>query len=141
MKLREKAANPDDIDPVLTRLKDYGYLNDKRFAEGFATSRLENAGFGQGRVVRELRGRRVAPALAENAVQQVYSETDEAALIESYLRRKYRTIEREGLFQQDKDLASAYARLRRAGFGSANSIRALKKFAANPGLLDEIEPE
>ncbi|MGI8992357.1 MAG: regulatory protein RecX [Bryobacteraceae bacterium] len=140
-KLRERAENPDEIDALLARLKDYGYLDDKKFAESFASGRLENAGFGPARVLQDLRGRRVAPGLAENAVQQIYGDKDEVPLIENYIRRKYRTVEREGLFREDKDLASAYARLRRAGFSSANVARVLKKFAANPDLLDQLEPE
>ncbi|MDQ6665405.1 MAG: recombination regulator RecX [Acidobacteriota bacterium] len=140
-KLREKAESPDDIDPLLARLKDYGYLDDRKFAESFASGRLENAGLGRTRVLQDLRGRRVAPALAESTVQQVYAGKDESLLIENYIRRRYRTVEREGLFTEDKDLASAYARLRRAGFSSANVVRVLKRFAANPDLLDQLEPE
>ncbi|MDQ6704812.1 MAG: recombination regulator RecX, partial [Acidobacteriota bacterium] len=104
-KLREKAENPDDIDPLLARLKDYGYLDDRKFAESFASGRLENAGLGRTRVLQDLRGRRVAPGLAESTVQQVYAGTDESLLIENYIRRRYRTVEREGLFKEDKDLA------------------------------------
>ncbi len=140
-KLREKAENADEIDPLLARLKDCGYLDDKKFAESFASGRLENSGFGRTRVLQDLRGRRVAPGLAESTVQQVYADKDEDRLIENYIRRKYRTVERDGLFREDKDLSSAYARLLRAGFSSANVVRVLKRFAANPDLLDQLEPE
>ncbi len=141
VKLREKAEKAEDIDPLLMRLKEYGYLDDKRFAENFAAGKLENAGLGRTRVLKELWGKRVAPSLAESAVQNVYSETDEAELIENYIRRKYRSVEREGLFREDKDLASAYGRLRRAGFSSGNVVRILKRFAADPSLLDALEAE
>ncbi|MDQ6707024.1 MAG: recombination regulator RecX [Acidobacteriota bacterium] len=141
VKLRDKAETSEDIDPLLARLKEYGYLDDKRFAESFAAGKLENAGVGRTRVLQELRGKRVAPALAENAVQRVYSETDETELIENFIRRKYRMVERDGLFRQDKDLASAYGRLRRAGFSSGNVVRVLKRFAADPNLLDALEAE
>lgn len=140
-KLREKAESPEEIDPLLARLKDYGYLDDRKFAESFASGRLENAGFGRTRVLQDLRGRRVAPGLAESTVQRVYADKDEDLLIENYIRRKYRNVERDGLFREDKDLASAYGRLRRAGFSSANVARVLKKFAANPDLLDRLEPD
>jgi len=60
-KLRNKAENAADIDPLLDRLKEYGYLNDKRFAEGFAAARLENEGLGKTRVLSDLSRRRVAP--------------------------------------------------------------------------------
>ena len=56
------------------------------------------------------------------------------------VRRKYRSVPREGLFQEEKDLASAYRRLLRAGFRTGEIIRVLKKFAKNPELLDNFEP-
>src|SRR5450432_851765 len=72
-KLRRRAAKPEDIDDVLTRLKELGYLDDKRFAEAFATSRLTGEKFGRMRVVQDLRRRRVAPPVAEQTVQKVYA--------------------------------------------------------------------
>src|SRR5512140_463641 len=71
-KLRRRAERATDIDDVLARLKDAGYLDDRRFAESFATARLSNERFGRGRVLQDLRQRRVAPALAEKTVSQVY---------------------------------------------------------------------
>jgi regulatory protein len=139
-KLRRRAERAGDVDETLARLKDYGYLNDRRFAEGFATARLANEKLGSARVVRDLRRRRVAPALAESAVRQAYQGVDEQALIEDWIRRKYRLADRGGLFQEDKDLAKAYARLLRAGFRSGGIGAALKRFARNPELLDSFEP-
>ena len=42
--------------------------------------------------------------------------------------------------QDEKDLASAYRRLVRAGFRTGDIVRVLKKFAKNPELLDNLEP-
>jgi regulatory protein len=139
-KLGRRAANPGDVDETLRRLKDSGYLDDRRFAEGFAAARLSNERFGRVRVLQDLRGRRVAPALAEKTVGEVYRDVDESALIEEWVRRKYRLASREGLFQEDKDMASAYRRLLRAGFRTGEIVRVLKRFARNPELLDSFEP-
>jgi len=138
-KLRRRAEKAGDVDDVLARLKENGYLDDRRFAEGFAAARLSNEKFGRTRVLQDLRQRRVAPALAERTVKQVYQEVDEVGLIEDWIRKKYRMAPREGLFQEDKDLAAAYRRLLRAGFRSGDIVRALKRFAKEPGLLDEWE--
>jgi regulatory protein len=139
-KLRRRAARAGDVDDVLARLKEAGYLDDRRFAEGFATSRLSGEKFGRTRVIHDLRQHRVAPALAESTVQKVYREVDEEALIVDWIRRKYRLAEREGLFQDDKDLASAFRRLARAGFRTGEIVKVLKRFAKNPELLDNFEP-
>ncbi|HLK46681.1 MAG TPA: RecX family transcriptional regulator [Bryobacteraceae bacterium] len=139
-KLRRRAARPGEVDEVLTRLKDHGYLNDQRFAESFAASRLANDKFGKTRVIQDLRHRRVAPAVAERAARQVYEDVNEEKLIEDWLRRKYRLAPRDHLFEQDKDLAAAYRRLLHAGFRTGDIVRALKRFARNPELLDSFEP-
>ncbi len=138
-RLRLRAAEETAVDEVLARLREYGYLDDRRFAETFVESRLSNQGFGRTRTLNDLRSRRVAGPVADAAVEQAYKETDELKLIEEYIRRKYRAVPREALFQSDKDLASAYQRLLRAGFRGGNIVRILKKFAKNPELLDAIE--
>jgi len=139
-KLRQRAGRASDVDYTLARLKDLGYLNDKRFAESFAAARLSNDKLGSSRVVQDLRRRHIAPTLAENTVQQTYEGVDETAMIEDWIRRKYRMTQREGLFSEEKDMASAYRRLMHAGFRSGEIIRVLKRFAKNPELLDAIEP-
>jgi regulatory protein len=132
-RLRLRAANAEDVDEILAQLKENGYLDDRRFAESFAASRLNNDRLGKTRVIHDLRQRRVAPPLAEGAVKQVYEGVDESALIENWIRRKYRKLE------EDKDLARAYRGLARAGFRTGEIVRALKKFAKNPELLDNLE--
>jgi regulatory protein len=139
-KLRRRAEHVSDIDDVIARLKENGYLDDRRFAEGFASARLSNDRLGRGRVIQDLRQRRVAPAVAEKTVKQVYEEVDEQRLIDEFIRKKYRLVPREELFQDEKDLASAYRRLLRAGFRTGDIVRALKRFAKNPELLDSFEP-
>ena len=138
-KLVLRAEQPQDVEAVLARLREYGYLNEQRFAENYVLARRDTDGLGRTRVLMDLRKRRVAPQVAESTVQAAYQDTDEAALIETFLRRKYRRADRETLFQSDSELASAYGRLRRAGFSSAASVRVLKRFAKNPELLDAID--
>jgi len=137
--LLARALEPSDVELVLARLKDYGYLNDARFAESYASARLENEGVGKSRVLRDLRQHRVAPDLAQRTVARIYADKDEPALIEQYIRRKYRATEPDALFPTNKELAAAYRRLLRAGFTPGNSLHVLKRFAANPELLDGLE--
>lgn len=139
-KLRRRASRLGDVEDILARLKDHGYLNDQRFAENFAASRLANDKFGRTRVIQDLRQRRVAPALAERTAREVYQDVNEESLIEEWVRRKYRLASREHLFEEDKDLAAAYRRLLRAGFRTGDIVRVLKRFAKDPGLLDSFEP-
>jgi regulatory protein len=139
-KLSRRAERAEDTDEILARLKQDGYLDDRRYAESYAASRLSGEKFGRTRVIHDLRQRRIAPALAEQTVGKVYREVDEVALIEEWVRRKYRTADREKLFADEKDLAAAYRRLARAGFRSGEILKVLKRFAKNPDLLDGFEP-
>ena len=135
-KLRRRALSAEDVDATLARLKDYGYLDDRAFAESYAAARLENQRFGKNRVLRDLREKRVAPKLAEGTVSKVYQNVDEERLIEDYLRRRIHAP----VLQDQKELAAAYRRLLRAGFAPGTVIRVLKRVAKNPELLDAFEP-
>jgi regulatory protein len=140
-KLQLRAANAVDVDPVLARLKDIGYLDDRRFAESFAAARVENEGFGRMRVLSDLRARRISGKLAEQAVERALGERSEAELIEAYIERRMPSIAGGGTIEDERKLASAYRRLRRAGFTSGPILAALKRIAARPDLLEEPPPE
>jgi len=140
-RLRQRAARVADVDEVLAYLKEAGFLNDRKFAGAFADWRRENQGLGKARVVRDLRARRVAPAVAEAAVDAAYKGVDEVALIEDFLARKYRGKDLGALLREEKYLASAYRKLRTAGFSSGNSIGVLKRYAAEASRLEEMEDE
>ena len=143
-KLRRRAQNDQDVDAVMAKLKEAGYLNDRRFAENYASARLQNQGLGKIRVLRDLRQRHVAPKLAEQVTEKTYEQTDEANLIEEFLRRKYRGKQLGTFLSQEKNLAGAFRRLRYAGFSAGQSIRVLKRFASQPEateVLDALESE
>jgi regulatory protein len=140
-KLERRAERAGDVAGVLARLKEHGYLDDKQYAEAVAAWRLDSQGLGKARALSDLRKKRVAPSVAEKAVGKVYADTDEVALIEAFLRRKYRNVALDVFLTEPKNLAAAYRRLRVAGFGSSNSLRVLKRFAREPELLDGLEDE
>jgi regulatory protein len=140
-KLTRRAAEPGDVDEAIRRLQENGYLNDRRFAESFANWRRESEGFGKTRVMRDLLARRVAPEVARKALETAYSAADETVMIGQFLERKFRGKDLTALLREEKHLASAYRRLRTAGFSSANSIQALKRYAARADDLESIEDE
>jgi regulatory protein len=139
-KLMMRAERASDVDAAISRLKEHGYLDDKQYAESYAAARLDSRGFGKARVIRDLRQRRVAPKTAEQAVAKAYKGADEVRLIEEFIRRKYRGAAPEEFLKDPKSLASAYRRLIYAGFSTGDVIRVLKRFAADPELLDQFEP-
>jgi len=137
-RLKRRAARQEDAAEVVARLKEAGFLNDRKLADSFANWRRENQGLGKARVMHDLMTRRIAPAVAKQAVETAYSGVDEVALIESFLARKYRGKNLGALLGEQKHLASAFRRLRGAGFSAGNSIRVLKRYAAEAEKLEEM---
>src|SRR6202161_2052544 len=140
-KLRRRAQSKEDVDSVLAKLKEAGYLDDRRFAENYAAARLQNQGLGKIRVLRDLRQHRVAPKLAEQVTEQTYQQTNETDLIEEFLRRKFRGKDLGVFLSEAKNLAGAVRRRRYAGFSAGDSLRVLMGLASQPEVLDALEGE
>lgn len=144
-KLSARAERSEDVEPVLAQLKEYGYLNDQTFSAGFASFRKQQEGHGKMRVLRDLRARRVSPAVAEQAVADAFQGTSESELVRSYLARKYRSKNLSEYLQEDKHLASAYRRLRHAGFSHGPVMQVLLSFTKGKdevlGALETEPPE
>jgi regulatory protein len=135
-RLARRAISKSAIDGVVAKLREYGYVDDARFAEGYAAARLESRGHGKQRVLRDLRARSIESSQAQRAVESVFAETNEVELIEAYLARKYRGKSLPELLADPKHLASAFRRLRTAGFSAGTSIKVLRKHSQ---MADELE--
>ena len=121
--LRKRKGGKSEIEAVVQRLKENGYLDDARFARFFVAARLENDLHGPARVRRDLAARRVKPEIAEAALQRGYQAVDEGLLLRDYLRRKVR-LSRP--LNKPSAVAALYRRLLRAGFRSDTIVRELK---------------
>jgi regulatory protein len=139
-KLRAKALLAADVDKTVARLKQYGYLDDRKLAESYAAARLERQGFGKARVLRDLKARSVAPAVAERAVSSAYGGLPEEELAEAYLNRRILRSRPGAALMDRKELASAYRKLARAGFASGVILRLLKRRSQDPEAVDAFEP-
>jgi len=136
-RLRRRAADATDIDPIVRDFKDYNVLNDSRYSEHFAERRA--GAYGRQRVLAELKKRKVAPKVAEKAVESAFSGTNEADLVTAWLERKYRNQDLGALLQEPAKLAGVYRRLRTAGFSAGASIRVLRRWAAEADQLEGLE--
>ena len=136
-KLKLRAALNPDVDKVLARLEAIGYLDDRKFAENFAANRADNDGFGRMRVLSDLRARRINPAVAEQAVNQVFVDKNEADLINAYIDRRMPAFAAQKKIEDAREMAKAYRRLRRAGFSSGPVLAALRHRAARPEEIEE----
>jgi regulatory protein len=140
-KLRRRAQKIADVDPAIARLRELGYLNDERFAEMFTTLRVESDGFGRARVLSDLRARRVAPPLAQKAVALAFADKNEPEMIAAWIERRMPSVAAGEHTGDERQLAAAWRKLRRAGFSSGAILAELRRFAARPELLEDPPPE
>jgi regulatory protein len=138
-RLKKKAATDEDVTDVLARLKEAKMIDDRQFAGSFARLRKENQGLGKTRVMRDLMARRVAPAVAKESVDAAYEGVDEVKMIEDFLARKFRGKDLGTMLKEERHLASVFRKLRGAGFSPGNSIRVLKRYAAEADRLEEMD--
>jgi regulatory protein len=140
-RLRRRAQKMSDIEPVISRLREIGYLNDERFAEMYTTLRVESDGFGRARVLSDLRTRRVAPKLAEKAVARAFANKSEPEMIAAWIERRMPSVAAGKHTGDERQLAAAWRKLRRAGFSSGAILAELRRFAARPELLEDLPPD
>jgi regulatory protein len=113
--LERRAENKDLVPSVIARLRALNYLDDARYALDFARHHARLRRQGRYRIARDLRARGVPDRQIEAALEAVFAETDEAALVRARLKRKL--SHHRGQVDQRK-LASFYRSLLAAGFSS-----------------------
>ena len=118
--LGRRAEDPELVSSVVARLRQLNYLDDARYALEYARQHAQTRRQGRFRIARELRTRGVPDRYIEAALDAVFAETDEAALVRARLERRLAHL--RGPLDKRK-LASLYGALLRAGF-SADVIRA-----------------
>jgi regulatory protein len=111
------------IAAVLTRLKEYGYLNDATFAEAYARLRQENEKFGVRRVRQDLQQKGVHADLITETLDARYGQTNEEALAREHLERK-----RIRKPENEKETARVMRRLVTAGFSTGVIYKILRQW-------------
>src|SRR5215210_1167659 len=122
------------VDYALGKLKEYGYLDDERYAFGFASYRVRQKPVGRQRLARDLQTKKVPKETADAALELVYQETPEEELIARAIEKRIRLRGRPTTRQETKSL---YDHLLRLGFSYDLIIRKVREAAA--AELDEDE--
>ncbi len=129
-RLLEKGwADEAAADYALAKLKEYGYLDDERFAFGFASYRVKQKPVGRQRLARDLKTRKVSKETADAALELVYQETPEEELIARAIEKRVRLRGRPTTRQETKSL---YDHLLRLGFSYDLIIRKVREASAAP---------
>ena len=93
--LRERLleTRPTDeaiVEAVIARLREYGYLDDQRYAVGYASLKVRQRPVGRARLERDLQFRKVSSEAAVEALDQVFRETSEAELLDRAIEKRLR---------------------------------------------------
>jgi regulatory protein len=131
--LEKQWADEAAVDYALSKLKEYGYLDDERFAFGFAAYRVRQKPVGRQRLARDLQTKKISKETADAALELVYQETPEEELIARAIDKRIRLRGRPATRQETKSL---YDHLLRLGFSYDLIIRKVRE-ASNAPEEDE----
>jgi len=135
--LERRADDKEFVSNVIARLRENNYLDDARYAFEFARSHAQSRRQGRYRIARDLRARGVPDRHIDAALNEVFADTDEGALVRARLKRRLASI--RGPID-DKKLASLQRSLLAAGFPSevirTELRQAIKDLKTPPEISD-----
>ena len=101
------------VETVIARLREYGYLDDERYALGYAAAKVRQQPIGRRRLEQSLALKKVDRAIADEALDQVFAETPEEELLDRALEKRVRLRGRPKTRAEAKSL---FDHLLRQGF-------------------------
>jgi regulatory protein len=101
------------VEAVIARLREYGYLDDERYASGYASLKVRQRPVGRQRLQRALRMKKVEQSVADEALDLVFTETPEDQLIDRAIEKRIRL---RGRPQSREDAKKLFDHLLRQGF-------------------------
>ena len=111
--LEGRHATESLVAEVIDRLREYGYLDDERFAVTFASSKVRQKPTGRRRLERDLQLKKVDRAVVDQALDAVYAETSEEELIDRAIEKRLRL---RGRPKNRDEAKSLFDHLLRQGF-------------------------
>jgi regulatory protein len=133
-RLAERCSSKPVIETVIARLREYGYLDDERYAIGYAAAKVRQQPIGRRRLELSLAKKKVDRTIADEALDQVFAETPEADLLDRAIEKRVRLRGRPKTRAESKSL---FDHLLRQGFPFdlvADKVRAVSK-----ADLDDVE--
>ena len=101
------------VDEVIARLREYGYLDDAKVAQSYASLRLRERPIGRRRLERDLSLKKIDKQTASTALDEVFEATPEEDLIERAIAKRIRL---RGKPESRADAKKLFDHLLRQGF-------------------------
>ncbi len=134
--LEKQWTNAEIVDGVLAKLREYGYLDDERFAFGYASFKVRQKPVGRQRLQRALMLKKIDKETADEALKLVFEQTPEEELIERAIEKRVRLRGRPETRAETKSL---FDHLLRQGFSYELVIRKVR--AVSDKSLDEDDED
>jgi len=125
--LEGRGATETIVTEVIERLREYGYLDDARYAHSYAQLRVQQRPIGRQRLERDLRLKQIDKATVDAALDSVFAEKPEAELIDRAIEKRIRL---RGRPQTRADAKKLFDHLLRQGFAFelvSEKVRAVSK--------------
>jgi regulatory protein len=122
-----RGATKAMVDEAIERLREYGYLDDAKFAQTYASLRLRERPIGRRRLERDLWLKKVDKKTAGDALDEVFESTPEQELIDRAIAKRMRLRGKPKTREEAKKL---FDHLLRQGFEFelvSEKVRALAK--------------
>jgi regulatory protein len=88
--LEGRGATTAIVESVIERLREYGYLDDARFAHSYASLRVQQRPIGRQRLQRDLWLKKIDKETVDAALDQVFEAMPEAELIDRAIKKQIR---------------------------------------------------
>ena len=135
--LERKFSAGSAVDAAIARLRELGYLDDRKFAEQYAYSLAQNRAFGPARVRQQLKAKLVNYKEIDPAVRQAYEDTPTTEVLEQALAKKLRTLRLPLTRARFHALCQS---LLRRGFSGSDVFKAVRSHPELKPVADDIEP-
>src|SRR5437879_10687541 len=88
--LAGRGATKTNVEEVIARLREDGYLDDAKFAQSYASLRLRERPIGRRRLQRDLWLKKVDKQTADAALDEIFEITPEEGLVERAIAKQIR---------------------------------------------------
>jgi regulatory protein len=125
--LEGRGATPQIVDTVIDRLREYGYLDDARYAQSYASLRVQQRPIGRQRLQRDLWLKKIDKQTADSALDQVFEQTPEEDLVDKAIAKRVRL---RGKPKTREDAKKLFDHLLRQGFAFelvSEKVRAISR--------------
>lgn len=145
-RLTRRGMDEAEIDAAIDRLRRERALDDRRVAAAYARTAVRIKGRGRDRVRREIEALGVTRELAKEAIDEVFAEVDETALLDRALGKqlkqwRLRKSAQDAPAPDRRDVHRIYVALVRQGFPADRVRQALRQRSTRDAPMPDAESE